>query len=152
MTIVCHSRRRKQCFQKLRKMICNMRALRRCIEEAKGDVSQCAAEVQFISYALNQTGGFAAERFRCGHFCDRLYYFSRRRYSSRDVEGVLFKDSLERIERDASALLICTVLNRNFYKLFPPFFRTLHIFSPKILRNFGKSSKFRDFEQFPSIP
>ena len=30
----------------------------------------------------------------------------------------------------------------NFYKKFPRFFRTLHMFSPKILRNFGKSSKF----------
>ena len=48
--------------------------------------------------------------------------------------------------------MTCTVLNVIFYKCFPRFFRTLHIFSPKILRNFGKSSKFRDFEQFPSNP
>ena len=34
-------------FEKLRKLICNMRSLRRCIEDAKGDVSQCAAEVHF---------------------------------------------------------------------------------------------------------
>ena len=41
----------------------------------------------------------------------------------------------------------CTVLNtsRKFYNFFPRFFRTLHIFSPKILRNFGKILKIQRF-------
>ena len=38
---------------------------------------------------------------------------------------------------------------RKFYKFFPRFFRTLHIFSPKILRNFEKILKIPRFWAIP---